>query len=220
MEFETTQIEEELKKLKPVSLSDNLLDRLDSAITAASDEVWISEEKVIVASSDSELSALEEGLRGMVPYGVPEDMISRLDEAMSRWHEEVPVEEKVVPIAPASERETSSWIGLRSVAAVGLLGVGVAFVTSGHPQDPVVESRVIPVLSNGNAAPAVFTPNGARASVVAANDHGVIWTKSGQPVRCLEIHVNNKVQFVGDRGEKLTLEQPKREVRFTKVKFD
>lgn len=220
MEFDTTQIEEELGKLTPAPMSGDLLDRLDSAILEASHEVGADEEKVIVASSDAGLSALEEGLRGMVPYGVPEDMIARLDEAMSRWHEEVPVEEKVVPIAPVPERETSSWIGLRSVAAVGLLGVGVAFVTSGRPQAPVAESRVIPVLSSDNTSPAVFTPNDARASVVAANDYGVIWTKSGQPVRCLEIHVNNKVQFVGEGGETLTLEQPKREVRFTKVKFD
>ena len=220
MDFDSTQLETELRQLTPVSLTGSLLDRLDTAMSAAFEEAPIAEEKVIVASSDTELSALEEGLRGLVPYGVPEDMIAQLDEAMSSWHEEVPVEEKIVPIAPQPERQTSSWFGLRSVAAVSLLGAGVAFITSGQPRNPVAGSRRIPDLTNGNTAPAVFTPKDARASVVSANDHGVIWTKSGRPVRCLEVHVSNKVQFVNERGEKLTVEQPKREVRFTPVKFD
>ncbi|MEJ6718636.1 MAG: hypothetical protein ACJAT6_001435 [Akkermansiaceae bacterium] len=220
MDFESTLLEKQLKELIPISLPESLLTRLDIAMASASDEVATPEEKVIVASSDTELTALEEGLRGLVPYGAPENIISRLDEAMSRWHEEVPVEEKIVSIAPQPERQTSSWLGFRSVAAVGLLGVGVAFITSGRPQSPIVQSQKIPDLTNGNTAPAVFTPKDARASVVSANDRGVIWTKSGQPVRCLEVHVNNKVQFVNERGDKLIVEQPKREVRFTPIPVD
>jgi hypothetical protein len=224
MELTCPQIEEELKKLSPVSLSGSLLDRLDTAMSVAADETSTVEEKIIVASSDTNLSALEESLRGLVPYGVPEDMISKLDEAMSRWHEEVPESEKVVPIHPQIVPRRSSWLRLRSVAAVGILGAGVAFLTGGNQPAPVADSiagdQSIPILTNGYTVPAVFTPHDARSSVVRANDHGVVWTEGGNPVRCLEVHVNNEVQFINERGEKLTIEQPKREVRFMSVKTD
>jgi hypothetical protein len=173
-----------------------------------------------VASSDTGLSALEESLRGLVPYGVPADMISRLDDAMARWHEEVPVEEKIVAIHPDVVERRSSWLGIRSVAAVAVLGAGAAILSSNpfSQSEPIAER--IPDLTNGNTAPVVFTPEDARASVVSAKDHGVVWTKGGQPLRCLEVHVNNELQFVNERGEKLIIEQPKREVTFTPVKFD
>lgn len=220
MNLDTSQFEGQLKELTPAGLSDSLLDRLDSAMLAAAAEVAPAEEKIIVASSDNELAALEKTLRGLVPYGVPEDMVSRLDSAMSRWHEDVPVEEKIVSIHPEPARQKSSWFDMRSAAAVGLLGVGVAFMTNGNEPAPMADSQRIPILTHGMASPAVFTPNDARASVVSANDHGVVWTKDGKPVRCTEVHLTNQFRFVNERGERLIFEQPKREVRFTPVKFD
>lgn len=222
MEFDTTQLEEEIKALNPVALPDALLDRLDRAMAEAAHEVDVpEEEQVIVESPDLQLSSLEKGLKELVPYGVPEDMISRLDEAMSRWHEEVPLEEKIVPMhaEPESVRRQSSWFGLRSVAAVGLLGAGLAFMTTEQvPAPNVVQQN--PVTNQEKVSPVVFTSNDASASVVSANDHGVVWTKAGQPVRCTEVHVKNRLLFVNEKGERLILEQPKREVRFTPVKFD
>lgn len=223
MELDTTQLEEELKALKPVALSDGLLDRFDLAMLEQTGER--EEEKIIVASCDPQLAALEESLKDLVPYGIPEDMISRLDEAMSRWHEEVPVEEKVVPmhieIEPA--RRESSWLGLRSVAAVGLLGAGLAFMMSEPQASSVAETQKIPVtnvVDSRQVTPVVFTSNNARSSVVSANDHGVVWTRTGSPVRCTEVHVRNRVFFVNEKGQKIILELPKREMRFTPVKFD
>jgi len=220
MDMDSITLENELKKLYPAPMSESLLDRLDGAMASAVEGISRREEKIIVASSDGELSALEESLRGLVPYGVPADMISRLDDAMARWHEEVPVEEKIVAIHPEVVDRRSSWLGIRSVAAVAVLGAGAAILSSNpfSQSEPVAER--IPDLSNGNTAPVVFTPEDARASVVSAKDHGVVWTKGGQPLRCLEVHVNNELQFVNERGEKLIIEQPKREVTFTPVKFD
>lgn len=189
-------------------------------MVAAVSEVSATEEKVIEASSYVELSTLEETLRGLEPYGVPEDMIARLDEAMSRWHEEVPLEEKVISIYPNEVKERSSWLGLRSVAAVALLGAGVAFLPTRPASTAGATVQRIPVLSNGKTSPAIFTPENARSSVVSANDRGVVWTKKGQPLRCFEVRVNNELQFVNERGEKLILEQPKTEVRFIPVKFN
>lgn len=220
MEIDSITLEEELRRLSPASLPDSLLDRLDDAMATASTGTAQPEEKIIVASSDSELSTLEESLRGLVPYGVPEDMISRLDEAMARWHEEVPVEEKIVAINPEVEGRRSAWLGVRSVAAVAVLGAGAAILSSNPFSQPEPVAERIPDLTNGHTAPVFFTPKDARASVVSAKDHGVIWTKDGQPLRCLEVHVNNELQFVNERGEKLIIEQPKREVTFTPVKFD
>ncbi len=225
MDFENTKIEEQLKELVPGGLSEALLDRLDAAMFAAAIGIEAPapvEEKIIVTSSDPELSAIEERLRDLEPYGVPENMISRLDEAMCRWHEDVPVEEKVVSIHPKSEQQSRSWIGLRSAAAVALLGAGMAFYVGGPEPtlDTVTHKQRIPILSDGNTSLAVFTPDNARASVISANDHGVIWTKAGKPVHCTEIHLTNRLRFVNEKGESLILEQPKREVRFTPVKFD
>ncbi|MFT6178924.1 MAG: hypothetical protein ACJAQT_001354 [Akkermansiaceae bacterium] len=220
MNLDTSQLEGQLKEMTPAGLPDSLLDRLDSAMSAAAAEVAPAEEKIIVVSSDTELAALENTLRRLVPYGVPEDMISRLDSAMSRWHEVVPVEEKIVSIHPEPARQSSSWFGLRSAAAVGLLGAGVAFLTSGNEPAPMAEAQRIPIVSDGMTSHAVFTPNDARASLVSSSDHGVVWTKAGQPVRCTEIHLTNQFRFVNERGERLILEQPKREVRFTSIRFD
>ncbi|MDC0302631.1 hypothetical protein OAL23_00525 [bacterium] len=220
MEINSITLENELKKLTPAPLPDSLLDRLDDAMTTVAAEIAAPEEKIIVASSDTELSALEEGLRGLVPYGVPEDMISRLDDAMARWHEEVPVEEKIVAIHPDIVDRRSSWVGVRSVAAVAVLGAGAAILSSNPFSQPEPVAERIPDLTNGNTAPVVFTPKDARASVVSAKDHGVVWTKGGQPLRCLEVQMSNELQFVNERGEKLIIGQPKREVTFTPVKFD
>ena len=220
MEINSITLENELKKLAPASLPDSLLDRLDDAMTTVAAEIAAPEEKIIVASSDTELSALEESLRGLVPYGVPEDMISRLDDAMARWHEEVPVEEKIVAINPDIVDRRSSWLGVRSVAAVAVPVACAPFLSSNPFSQPEPVAERIPDLTNGNTAPVVFTPRDARASVVSAKDHGVVWTKGGQPLRCLEVRMSNELQFVNERGEKLIIGQPKREVTFTPVKFD
>ena len=220
MESHTTLLETELSHLTPMPLSSSLLDRLDGAMISAAAGISDSGDNIIETSAHNELSSLEESLRVLVPYGVPENMISRLDEAMSRWHEEVPVDEKIVSINQAPSEKRAHWIGLRSVATVALLGAGVAFMPQDFFNRPPATTQRIPVLTAGNTSPAVFTPNNARASVVSASDHGVVWTKNGQPLRCLEVHVNNELQFVNERGEKLILKQPKTEVRFTPEKLD
>jgi hypothetical protein len=220
MESHSTLLESELSHLTPTPISSSLLDRLDGAMKAAAAEVSNSDDKIIEALAHGELSSLEESLRDLVPYGVPENMISRLDEAMSRWHEEVPLDEKIVSIKQDPSEKRAHWIGLRSVATVALLGAGVAFMPQDFFNKPAAMTQRIPVLPAGNTSLAVFTPNTARASVVSASDHGVVWTKSGQPLRCLEVQVNNEFQFVNEKGEMLTLKQPKTEVRFTPVKFD
>ena len=221
MEPTITQIEEELAQLVPSALPVSLLDQLDDAMSLTADKAT----SAPLVTVNPELSNLEESLKGLIPHGVPEDMIQRLDRAMLRWHEEVPVEEKVVPITPAVEEVSkSSWFGIRSVAAVAVLGAGSAFLMSRPPvatPDTVVEVPRTPVLTNGmTSTPVAFTPDDAKASVVAANDHGVFWTREGRPVRCVEVRVNREVSFVNERGEKLTIEDPKTEVRFLPVEFD
>ena len=218
--MDSITLENELKKLVPIPLQDSLLDQLDDAMSDAANEISPSSEKIIVAALDTDLSDLEESLRRLVPYGVPEHLISRLDDAMSRWHEEVPVDEKIVEISRGVKRGKSSFSGIRSVAAVAILGAVVAIFSSNIFYEPDRVAERIPDLTNGLTTPVVFIPKNARASVVSAKDHGVVWTKGGQPLRCLEVHVNNKLQFVNERGEKLIIEQPKREVTFTPVKFD
>lgn len=218
--MDSITLENELKKLVPIPLQDSLLDQLDDAMSDAANEISPSSEKIIVAALDTDLSDLEESLRRLVPYGVPENLISRLDDAMSRWHEEVPVDEKIVEISRGVKRGKSSFSGIRSVAAVAILGAVVAIFSSNIFYEPDRVAERIPDLTNGLTTPVVFIPKNAHASVVSAKDHGVVWTKGGQPLRCLEVHVNNKLQFVNERGEKLIIEQPKREVTFTPVKFD
>ena len=186
----------------------------------AADEVAESVEEVIVATSDPELLELEEGLRMLSPNGMPDDLIARLDQAMQRWHESVPVEEKVISMHPP-EPVVSGWFGLRSVAAVGILGAAMAFLwNGGKPAEDLAGAPRIPVLTNGAVNPAAFVSRDAKASVVSANDHGVVWTKNGQAVRCLEVEVKNSLEFVNEDGDLLIIERPNREVRFVPVKFD
>lgn len=221
MNFTTTQVEEELKKLVPARFSESFIDRLDAAMGEASAEVNEMDGEVIITSADHELEVLEKRLRDLVPYGVPENMISQLDKAMARWHEVVPVEEKIISIHPEVTQKKSSFLGLRSVAAVALLGVGAAFLSGvREPASSLANSEQIPDLSHASAVPAVFTSENAESSVVSQNDHGVIWTKGGQPVHCTEVYVKNRLQFANAIGERLTFEQPIRELRFTSVRFD
>ena len=88
------------------------------------------------------------------------------------------------------------------------------------PSDDVVNAPRIPVLTNGAVTPAAFVSRDARASVVSANDHGLVWTKGGQALRCLEFEVNNSLEFVNENGDLLVIEKPNREVRFVPAKFD
>lgn len=220
MDQELTRLEAELASLKPLALTADFLLRLDDAMVEAADEVARPAGEVIVPTSDPELLELEEGLRMLSPNGIPDDLISRLDQAMQRWHEEVPVAEKVVPMRPAAD-SGSAWFGLRSVAAVGILGAAMAFMWNGDkPSDDVANAPRIPVLTNGAVTPAAFVSRDARASVVSANDHGLVWTKGGQALRCLEFEVNNSLEFVNENGDLLVIEKPNREVRFVPAKFD
>lgn len=216
-----TAIEETLKGLKPAPLSNDLLDRFAGAMDQVGSEKREGGDTIIHATLNGELLALEESLRDLVPHGMPENMIGRLDEAMSRWHEKVPLEEKVIQMIPkepvAKKSLRPEW---RSVAAVALLGVGAAFLTSQDLASPPTTVKRVPVVNAGHTSPVVFTPGEARSSVVSANDRGVVWTKDGLPVRCLEVEVRNEVSFNGERGEKLTFEQPKRQVMFAPVKLD
>jgi len=220
MEHDLTRLEAELASLKPVALPDDFLSRLDEAMGEAADEVAQPAGEVIVATSDPELLELEEGLRMLSPSGMPDDLIARLDQAMQRWHEDVPVEEKVIPMRPI-EAAKGGWFGFRSVAAVGILGAAMAFLWSGGKSgEDLAETRRIPVLTNGAVSSAAFFSRDARSSLVSANDHGVVWTKGGQALRCLEVEVKNSLEFVNENGDLIIIEKPNREVRFVPAKFD
>jgi len=220
MDPDMTRLEAELASLKPVALSDDFLSRLDGAMVEAADEMARPAREVIVATSDPGLVELEEGLRMLSPSGMPDDLIARLDQAMQRWHEDVPVEEKVIPMRPI-EAAGSGWIGFRSVAAVGILGAAMALMWSGGKSgEDLAEAPRIPVLTNGAVSPAAFFSRDAKASVVSANDHGVVWTRGGQALRCLEVEVNNSLEFVNENGDLIIIEKPNREVRFVPAKFD
>ena len=183
--MDSITLENELKKLVPASLQGSLLDQLDGAMVAAVTEMSLSDEKIIVASSDTELSDLEECLRRLVPYGVPENLISRLDDAMARWHEEVPIDEKIVEINPGVKSCSSSWYGIRSVAAVAILGACAAILSSNLFSEPNRVTERIRTLLTGSQR-RLFSPQ--RMRVVRwfqqkimglfgpkADNHFVVW---------------------------------------------
>ena len=169
---------------------------------------------------DAELNKLEEKLKKLSPLGMPDDMISRLDSAMARWHEHVPVEEKIVPLNQEPAESTGNWLGWRSVAAVALMGAGVAFISGGGnpPENPSVASSMSK--ARVGISTAAFTPSDARAKILSTNDVGVIWTKSGQAVRCMEVNATNTVYFQNEEGEQVIVEQPTREVVFLPARID
>ena len=169
---------------------------------------------------DAELNKLEEELKKLSPLGMPDDMISRLDSAMARWHEHVPVEEKIVPLKQESAAPTGNWLGWRSVAAVAVMGAGVALISGGG--NPPANPSVALSMSETRAgiSTAAFTPSDARAKILSTNDVGVIWTKSGQAVRCMEVNATNTVYFQNKEGEQVIVEQPTREVVFLPAKID
>lgn len=223
MDANETVVEETLKAMQPSPLSGRLLDRLAGAMDEAGSRVEDRpSDRILHPTLNGELADLEETLRELLPHGMPENMIGRLDEAMSRWHEKVPVEEKVVPLIQVTERSSKvsfrpRW---RAVAAVALMGVGAAFLTSQNPADPSLTKKRIPVSVEADSTPVVFTPDDARSLVLATNDHGVVWTENGLPVRCLEREVKKEVSFTGERGEQLTIARPVREVMFMVEKLD
>lgn len=221
MDQELTEVEAELLRLTPAALPEGFLFRLDVAMMSEAVKVSEPAEEVIVPTCDPELTDLEEGLRGLAPFGMPDDLIARLDQAMQRWHEDVPIEEKIIPMHPASEAK-SHWFGLRSVAAVAVLGAAVALIpgTLKKSDSAVADSPRIPVTTVDAIAPASFVSRDAHSSVVSANDHGVIWTKNGKALRCLEVEVKDSLEFVNDDGDHLFIEKPKHEVRFVPLNFD
>ncbi len=223
MDANETVVEETLKSMQPSPLSGPLLDRLAGAMDEVGRRVEDRpSEPILHPTLNGELAALEETLRELLPHGMPENMIGRLDDAMSRWHEKVPVEEKVVPLTPVAGRSPRGGFrpGWRAVAAVALMGVGAAFVTLQDPADPSLVKKRIPVSVENEPTPVVFTPDDARSLVLATNDHGVVWTENGLPVRCLEREVKKELSFTGERGEQLTIARPVREVMFMVEKLD
>jgi hypothetical protein len=216
-------LEHKLKELAPASVPEAMLDRFARAMDESRAEVRAARTKVVEVPLDRELTSLEETLGKLVPHGMPENMISRLDDAMSRWHEKVPLEEKVVSLnARAGAERRSLRPGWRAVAAMAVLGIGTAFLTEGNAGFGRVSDHRIPVHHKGEATPVVFTsaPGEARVSVLSTNDHGVMWTEEGLPVRCVEVESENEIRFENRKGEKIIIARPKKEITFTPVKFD
>jgi len=169
---------------------------------------------------DAELNKLEEELKKLSPLGMPDDMISRLDNAMARWHEHVPVEEKIVPLKPDPAELTGNWLGWRSVATVALMGAGVAFLSGGRDSHASTPSVSTMNQTRPGISTAAFTPSDARAKIHSTNDVGVIWTKTGQALRCMEVNATNTVYFQNGKGERVILKQPTKEVVYIHTKID
>lgn len=223
MNSDTIDIENELRDLQPARLSDSQLGRFSAAMDAAASDADSSRAKIVESPLGSELSSLERTLGNLVPHGMPENMISRLDEAMARWHEKVPLEEKVVALPSLnSSKQDSSRGGWRMVAAVAISGVAAAFLTSGPSGGEKLAVEKIPVRQEGSSAEVVFKPasGDVRQAVVEANDYGVFWTRDGMPYRFFEVESQAEVHFQNDKGEKLIIARPKKEISVTPVKFD
>lgn len=209
-------VEELLREVSPEPLSARYLDQLDDLMVRVKE----TEEFTEVSEFQSELTSLEKSLAAIMPQGMSGEMIERLDQAMSRWHETVPVEEKVVAMPMIKNGTRSTWIGLRSVASVACFGALFALGWEKIGSGPTLAEERIPVSVKNQLQPVNFRPGVVDTCVVKRKERGLIWTRKGDPVRCQEVVVRNRLLFVNEKGERLIIERPQREVHFSKVKFD
>lgn len=229
MDKSLEDIEQMLKNLKPVEISDALSKRYENSMEecfevgqlrsleadlACLQPTEINEDTLDHLQSSMELVELEDCMGSFAPSGMPEDILARMEQAMEQWESS----ENVIPFEhkgaqPGSKFTFPVW---SSVAAALVIGV-ISFFLLGN-QKPTELSVVakttekVDVPLNTDPVQVSEVPTGRFSSnIVNTSNEGIIMS-GDQPHRVVKFHYEEVVQVKDKAGREF-------EVRVPRVKY-
>lgn len=197
MSLDPSNLESDLRGLRPAALDEALLARLE----ACAGDTW-------TALDPAEL-AFEKRLAAVAPGKLPAALTASLEAALAGVR--FPNDEKIVPFPRQETTTPRHKRGWRSAAAaVALTGAITAFmVPMNHDKGPVAgsppASRPVPSAAAGDK----LTPAGFNRGLSEASDEGVIWQPNNQPQRVLKMVYMDRVTLRDPSGRTIEVEQPR-----------
>lgn len=192
MDEDLKLLEEELGKLSPLGMPEDLLTRLDQAMCRWHESVP-AEEKIV---SMSELSHLP----------------SQIAESPAHRSQLFPRLASAAAVAALGIFSAHIYFENESRTS------GSTLADIHHPASP--HSSHFNQIPASGLNSANFTPVSATTDVVGTADRGIVYLANGQPARCLAIHYQDQLEYRNDKGELLKLNKPELKVIYIPLKTD
>lgn len=205
MDTEFQELESQLKAMAPTGLNEDLLARLGAAMCGDAQ------------TTAAELRPLESSMSKLEPATVPARLGEQLEGELVRVP--FPVDEKVVLFPRGSKAESrskkvsKSWLGI--AAAVAIAGALSAMLISPKKESSEMVFKGAPLIESGAFVPAAYD-----SGVSDTADLGVLWSSDQKPMRVVRVVYVDRVDFVNDKGEKMTMEVPRVEYLVVPQKID
>jgi hypothetical protein len=208
MSSDLSSIESDLRQLRPATLDDALLARLD----ACAGNSWTELEPGEIRFAQQ--------LGKVAPAQLPPALLAALEATMSSVP--FPGEDNIVRFpnsTGSTTRHPRVWWG--AAAAVALLGAGSAlFVPTRHATGqlaatPPAHSMAMPARHSDQ-----LTPAGFNRGLTEAHDEGVIWPSNEPARRVLKVVYMDRVTLKDAAGRTYQLDQPRVEYILVPAKAD
>lgn len=208
MSLDPSTLESDLRKLRPATLDESLLARLE----ACAGDTW--------KDLDPAEMAFEKRLRGIAPAPLSASLAASLEATLAGVR--FPNDEKIVPFPKPENgrpRRNHGWWG--AAAAVALAGVVTALLVP-VSQDPGRQSNITPQkhLIQPSSDLEKLVPAGFNRGLSEASDEGVIWKNNSQPHRVLKVVYKDRVTLKDATGRTVEVEQPRVEYILVPAKTD
>jgi hypothetical protein len=209
MSLDPASLDSDLRRLRPATLDERLLERLD----ACTEGNW-------TELSAAEL-AFEQRLRGQAPAALPASLMDSL--VMTLSDVRFANEEKIVRFPhkeASSPRNNRGWWG--AAAAVALTGAVTALMVPVKKQDPgpVAAFPHDPKITRPANAGSPLLPAGFKRGLSEARDEGVIWQPDHRPHRVLKVVYQDRVTLKDAAGATYQVEQPRVEYILVPARTD
>jgi hypothetical protein len=207
MHDDTSHLEAELLKLRPVGSHDQLIDRLEACAHGDWSEPL-----------DDELE-LEEKIRANAPASLDPALMASLEAICTAIP--FPKEKNIVGFPKSKSRPPASKRSqFAAAAAIALLGAATALfipIKGNNPSAAASNSPSGQATRRGNP---VLTPASFKRGLTAASDEGVVWQSNQRPQRVLKFTYQDCATLCDDKGRTYEVEQPRVEYVLVPAKTD
>lgn len=204
MHDDISQLEAELRSLRPAGSHEQLINRLEAC--ALGD--W-------AEPLDDEIQ-LEENLRTQAPAPLSPALMTSLEAICTAIP--FPQEKNIVGFPKSKSRPTAPKRSqYAAAAAIALLGAATALLT------PMKGSNSTATSNNtfkSQSANPVLTPASFKRGLTAASDEGVVWQSNQRPHRVLKFIYQDCATLRDDKGRTYEVEQPRVEYVLVPAKTD
>jgi hypothetical protein len=205
-----SNLEAELRELRPVALDQGFLNRLEES----AEGMW------------TELSQQETRFENLLQRASPAKLDPAFLADLELLVRDVPFTtvEKIVPFPntitiPPAHASRSVW---GTAAAVALIGAATALMMpiGKNPEATPSILKVAPLLSASPPSSGHFVPAGFNRGLSEVHDEGVVWKSNNQPHSVVRVVYKDLVTFKDGSGRTMQVEQPRVEYMLVPARAD